>query len=186
MHRRPANNSSSSAAGLADRVARHGKAVAAFIDQAESISPAAATCPRAPGKWCPMQEALHLALTYRAFAAVFAGAPEFPLLVPPEKAAHYQRTVLPRILAGDWFPSGATAPTRTQPDDRGVTMSSALEQLRAAVTEFHTACLAGTAADLGKTWMHPYFGPTSLPDLVDLLTEHARHHARFLPPGGAG
>jgi hypothetical protein len=118
--------------------------------------------------------------TYREFAAVFAGAPEFTLLVPPEKAAHYQRTVLPRILAGNWFPSGAAAPERTQPHDRGLTLPDTLGQLQAAADEFHTACQAAAVADTEKAWTHPYFGPMSLPDLVDLLTEHAKHHARFL------
>ena len=101
-------------------------------------------------------------------------------MVPPEKAAHYQRTVLPRILAGNWFPSGAAAPERVQPDDRGLTLPNALDQLQTAADEFHAACQAAAAADSEKSWAHPYFGPISLPDLVDLLTEHANHHARFL------
>jgi len=117
---------------------------------------------------------------------VFDGAPEFTLLVPSDKAAHYHRTVLPRILAGDWFPSGAAAPTRVQPDARRQTMPGALAQLQTAADRFHAAVEAAAFADPDKAWTHPYFGPTSLPDLVDLLTEHAKHHARFLGSGRAG
>jgi uncharacterized damage-inducible protein DinB len=186
MDHSPTQDRSSGDAGLGDRLRRHGDGVAAFIARARQVSAAAAACPRAPGKWTPIQEALHLTLTYRTFTAVFAGGPEFTLLVPPEKAAHYQRTVLPRILAGSWFPSGAAAPERTHPEDSGLTMPTALGQLQAASDEFHAACRAAAAADRGKTWTHPYFGPMSLPDLVALLTEHANHHAGFLAPTGAG
>jgi len=186
MLHRPAEGDSSNDALLAGHLRRHGEAVAAFIARARHLSSAGAARPRAPGKWTPIQEALHLALTYRAFTAVFAGAPEFTLLVPPEKATHYHRTVLPRILAGDWFPSGAGAPDRTQPADRELTLPAALGQLQAAAEEFHTACGAAAAADATRMWTHPYFGPTSIPDLVGVLTEHAKHHARFLASGGAG
>ena len=165
---------------LSDRLRRHGEAVAAFIARARDISLAFAASPRAPGKWTPIQEAVHLALTYREFTAVFGGAPQFTLLVTPEQAAHFQRTVLPRILAGSWFPIGGAAPERTRPADGGLTMADALGRLEAAVERFHRACRAAAAADAGRTWTHPYFGPMSIPELVGLLTEHANHHARFL------
>jgi hypothetical protein len=183
---RPAEPDSSNDVLLAGHLRRHGEAIAAFIARARHVSPAGAARPRAPGKWTPIQEALHLVLTYRAFTAVFAGAPEFTLVVPPEKAAHYHRTVLPRILAGDWFPSGAGAPDRTQPGERDLTMPAALGQLQAAADEFHTACAAAAVSDATRMWTHPYFGPTSIPDLVGVLTEHAKHHARFLSSSEAG
>jgi hypothetical protein len=182
----PAKPDSSNDVLLAGHLRRHGEAVAAFITRARHLSSVDAARPRAPDKWTPIQEALHLALTYRAFTAVFAGAPEFTLLVPQEKAAHYHRTVLPRILAGDWFPSGAGAPDRTRPADRDLTMPAALGQLQAAADEFHTACGAAAASDASRLWNHPYFGPTSILDLVGVLTEHAKHHARFLASSGAG
>ena len=128
-----------------------------------------------------MQEVVHLTLTYTEFAAVLRGGPEFTLLVPAGKAAHYHRTYLPRILAGGWFPSGAAAPERVQPGRDRQGISEALSRLETAVQDFHAAALAAVAAHPDRTWTHPYFGPMSVPDLIDLLTEHTGHHARFLP-----
>jgi hypothetical protein len=171
---------------LEDRLRRHGEAVATFITRAQQIPPVLAASPRAPGKWTPIEEAVHLTLIYREYTAVFGGAAEFTLLVPPDKATHYRGSILPRILAGNWFPSGAAAPDRVQPHDRHVTMPTALAQLRSATDRFHAAAESAASAGVSKAWMHPYFGPLSLPDLVDLLTEHANHHARFLVSSGAG
>ena len=164
---------------MQDRIRRHGEAVAAFIARARRIPPALAGSPRAPGKWSPIEETRHLALTYREFTAVFGGGAEFALLVPPEKAAHYHSSALPRILAGNWFPSGATAPERVQPEGSPQSMATALVELQAEADRFHAAVLTASA-DTTRRWTHPYFGAMSLPDLVDLLTEHANHHARFL------
>ena len=147
MSHSPAEADSPNDVRLADLLRRHGEPVAAFIARARHIPPDGAARHRAPGKWTPIQEALHLALTYRAFTEVFVGGPEFTLLVAPDKAAHYHRTVLPRILAGDWFPNGAGAPDRTRPEDRDLTMPGALGQLQAAADEFHSACRAAAAAD---------------------------------------
>lgn len=166
---------------LEARLRRHGDAVNAFIARGRAVPVARAEQPRAPGKWTPVQEVVHLALTYTEFATALQGGSEFTLLVPAETAAHYHRTYLPRILAGGWFPSGAAAPERVQPGRRSQEMSEALSRLETAVQDFHAAALTAVAAYPDRTWTHPYFGPLSVPDLIDLLTEHTGHHARFLP-----
>ena len=167
-------------APLEARLLRHGEAVSGVIVRAQAIPAGATDRPRAPGKWTPVQEVVHLALTYREFSAVFGGAPEFTLLVPPEKAAQYRHAVLPRILAGGWFPSGAAAPDRVQAAGEAETMAAALTQLRIAADEFHAAVRGAGRAHAGRAWNHPYFGPMALLDLLDLLSEHANHHARLL------
>ena len=171
------------AAELQTRLRRHAEAVAGFLAIGRQVPAAAAGRPRAGGKWTPVQEALHLALTYHEYTAVFEGAPEFSLLVPADKATHYRNGVLPRILAGGWFPSGAAAPERVRPDASGVSLADALTRLESAAERFHTAARDASAGS--KSWMHPYFGPLSLAELLDLLTEHAHHHARFLTQAAA-
>lgn len=186
MTQQAAERHSGVAPALEDRLRRHGEAVAAFIARARETSPSQAQTPRGAGKWTPIQEASHLALTYAEFAAVVRGGPEFALLVPEERAAQYYDTVLPRILAGGWFPSGAAAPQRVQPDASEETMAPVLARLSEVLDQFHDDVREAAAADPDRRWTHPYFGSMTLPDLVDLLTEHARHHTRFLAVAEAG
>ena len=169
-----------SSRALEARLERHGEAVAAFIARARRVPPGRHDAPRAPGKWSPVDEAAHLVLTYREFGAVLEGAPEFPLLVPPEKAAQYRQTVLPRILAGNWFPRGADAPDRVRPGEPRRPLPATLGELHRAAERFHAAARTAAAADPGRRWNHPYFGPVSLAELVDVLTAHAEHHASFV------
>jgi hypothetical protein len=169
-------------------IQRHAEAIADFITSASQISADSARVPRAPGKWTPGQEVLHLVLTYTAFRSILDGGPEFTLMVPEERAAELQRTVLPRILTGAWFPSGGAAHERTQPDCPSAALSDALLQLALAVDAFHAAVRSAAATATERRWTHPYFGPMRLPDLIDVLTGHVQHHGRFLPrfSGGAG
>jgi hypothetical protein len=156
--------------------------VATFLSLAVRLDEEQATTPRASGKWTPIQEATHLALTYREYTAVFRGGTEFELLVPSERAARYKVTVLPRILGEDWFPSGAAAPERVRPELPPAGLAPALAELEAAREEFHAEVRRRGTADPARTWNHPYFGPLELAELLELLTQHAYHHARFLPP----
>jgi hypothetical protein len=160
---------------------RHADAIAMFIAQAKRIPTDRFALPRASGKWTPGQEVVHLVLTYTEFAAILAGSPEFTLLVPEERAAEFRRTVLPRILAGGWFPSGAAAPVRTQPEHPTDGCSAAVARLATAADVFHAAARTAAVTAGERHWRHPYFGPLPLRDFVVLLTEHVRHHARFLP-----
>ena len=167
---------------LEELLRRHSEAVATFLSRAVRLGEEEATTPRAAGKWTPIQEAAHLALTYREYTAVFRGGTDFELLVPGELAARYKATVLPRILKEAWFPSGAAAPERVRPAAPPAGLAPALAELEAAVEAFHAEVRARGAADSGRTWTHPYFGALELGELLELLTQHAHHHARFLPP----
>ena len=171
---------------LEARLERHGEAVETFIAQARRVPPGRHEAPRAPGKWSPADEATHLVLTYREFAAVLEGAPEFTLLVPPEKAAQYRQTVLPRILAGNWFPRGAVAPDRVRPGESRQPLLATLGELHRVAERFHAAARSAAAGEPDRRWTHPYFGPVSLAELVDVLTAHAEHHASFVAPEAAG
>ena len=168
--------------GLEELLRRHGEAVATFLSRAARLDEKQAATPRASGKWTPIQEAAHLALTYREYTAVFRGGTEFQLLVPSELAARYKATLLPRILKEAWFPSGAAAPERVRPELPPAGLAPALADLKTAAEGFHAEARRRGAAEPGRTWNHPYFGALELGDLLELLTQHALHHAGFLPP----
>ena len=159
----------------------HRLAIETFVTHATSLSEPQWQTPRAPGKWTPAQEAAHLMLVYSAFAATLCGGPPRELRVPAERALELQRTVLPGILDGKGFPTGARAPAETAPPDDPGDLGVLLPQLRAAAEDFEKALVSAYAASPNARIVHPYFGPLGLEDLLGLLTAHTCHHTGFLP-----
>jgi DinB superfamily len=160
---------------------RHAVAVAAFAQRARMVSPAEGETPRGPGKWTPAQETTHVTLSYRAFASAITTGQTLRLRVPLERALEFQRTVLPRILAGGWFPRGATAPDEAVPLDPVTPLPLGVDELEIAAREFDDVVSATFAHDPAFRTTHPYFGPMLLPELLSLMAEHTEHHLRFLP-----
>jgi hypothetical protein len=160
----------------------HRAALDAFLRHAEALSPRQWETPRAPGKWSPAQETAHLALAYAAFATAVRGGPPLTLRLPEARALALQRTVLPGILGGKGFPTGAQAPAESMPSECPGSQDVVLPQLRAAGNTFAEALGEAWRAAPDSRVVHPYLGPLLLPDLLGLLTAHARHHAGYLPP----
>jgi GNAT superfamily N-acetyltransferase len=161
----------------------HRLTVGGFLDHARALDLPQWNTPRAPGKWTPAQEAAHLALVYAAFTAPLRGGPPRALCVPAARAEELRRTVLPGILAGQAFPTGARAPEGTTPPEEPGDPRVLLPRLRAAAEEFEQAFRAAGATSPAARVVHPYFGPLPLLDLLGLLTAHTRHHQAFLPAG---
>ena len=159
---------------------RHG-AIERFVECARRVPDAEWLTPRAAGKWPPAQEAMHLVLTYRAYTAEARNGPS----VTPEtfvaRNPKLRTEVLPRILAGDWFPSGAVSPAVAQPDDAPREKEDVLHDLIKYGREFASAVVEAAAKDPARFVRHPYFGALSLHELVIVLAEHAHHHRKHLP-----
>ena len=175
---------SADASNAADMVTRrrlHNAAVAAFARHARTLSTREGEIPRGPGKWTPAQETAHLTLAYRAFAAAIKGGVQLGLRVPIERAVQLQQTVLPRVLAGGWFPRGAESPGEAMPREPITPLPFGVDELETAARELDDALATAFARDPTLRITHPYFGPMLLPDLVTFLTAHAEHHRSFLP-----
>ncbi len=160
----------------------HHTALGAFLRHAQTLSARQWETARAPGKWTPAQETAHLVLAYAAFVAAVRGGPPLKLRLPEARALELQRTLLPGILEGKGFPTGARAPAESMPPERPGDQAVLLPQLRAARDAFAEALVAAWSAVPDSRVVHPYFGPLRLPELLGLLTAHARHHAEYLPP----
>lgn len=160
----------------------HRAEIEIFLRQAKALSGLQWEMPRATGKWTPAQEMAHLALAYAAFAAALRGGPPRELRVPASRALELQRTVLPGILEGKGFPTGAKAPAETEPPERPGGQGELLPQLSTAAQAFEEALVEAWAAAPDGRVVHPYFGSLRLPDLLGLLTAHLHHHAGYLPP----
>ena len=154
----------------------------AFLQHAGALSARQWDTPRASGKWTPAQETAHLALAYAAFAAALRGGPSLELRLPADRALELQRAVLPGILEGKGFPTGAKAPAETTPPEHPGDQGALLPRLRAAAHAFEAALVGAWSAAPDGRVLHPSFGPMRLADLLGLLTAHTRHHAGYLPP----
>jgi hypothetical protein len=144
--------------------------------------------PRAPGKWKPYQEARHLVLTYRLFAAVIRGERALTLRVTPERSRALYEAVLPNVLAGGTMPSGGRAPIEAEPEDIGDGTTHArtereeiLSELDGAGREFHAALESAGRADPQQRIGHHLFGLLTLVEWAALSAAHTRHHLQFLP-----
>jgi uncharacterized damage-inducible protein DinB len=154
----------------------------AFLRHAGGLSERQWETPRAAGKWSPAHETAHLALAYGGFAAALRGGPPLAPRVAPERALDLHRTVLPGILEGAGFPTGATAPLEMTPPERPGDRDVLLAELRMAAQAFEESLIGVWTASPEARVFHPYFGPMRLTELLGLLTAHTGHHARNLPP----
>ncbi len=164
-----------------DEINYHQKAVKEFAQQAERVPGELWNISRAPGKWTPSQEVKHLELTYRGYVAEIRRGPDVTpeTFLPPREV--YRVKILPRVLKGNWFPSGAKAPDYVNPDSEYKDKADQLAGLRKWTAEFEKAVLEIAESNTNRQVRHPYFGSLTLVELVKVLAEHTRHHKKYLP-----
>jgi len=176
--------SEANADDLAIRLRRHHDAIASFAAHVRTLSDVETQTPRAPGKWTPAQETLHLTLSCRAFVCALDTGQQIALCVSAERSRELYQAIVPRVLAGGWFPRGGTSPDVAMPEDAIPSTPLAVDELEAASGEFDRAVTSAFARDPSVLTTHPYFGPMLLPELVSFLTAHVEHHRSFLPVRG--
>ncbi len=160
----------------------HRAAAKEFVRAVNGLDPTLCQLPRARGKWSPQQEIAHLVLTCREFTAAVRREREFELMVSTERAAHIHATMLPRILRGGSFPSGAKAPPRVHPPRSLETVPVLLAQLQEARRQLEFEVVSACRNDPERQVKHPYFGFLRLPELLVLLAAHLRHHSGNIAP----
>jgi uncharacterized damage-inducible protein DinB len=169
---------------IASRMNDHRDAVAAFAAHVRALSDDEATTPPVAGKWTPAQVTGHLTLTCRAFAAALNTGKDIALCVSPERSRALYHAVVPRVLAGGWFPRGGVSPEIAIPVDEIPLVALAVDDLEAASGELDDAVAKAFARDATTRTTHPYFGPMFLPELVSFLAAHVEHHRVMLPAPG--
>jgi hypothetical protein len=163
--------------------AEHDAALAACLAELERIPSDRWTEPRAEGKWCPAEEALHVALAYEVAVASIEGGPGMELRVTPVRASLLRWIFLPRLLHTGNFPRAVPAPREIRPSHAyAVTLSppDVAARLRnsaeAAVNALRTAFVQRPPIKVS----HAYFGPLRPLKALRLLSVHTRHHAAHL------
>lgn len=139
--------------------------------------------PRAPGKWSPAEEALHIVLAYAfGIGAVTAGS-AMRLRVHPIGAFLSRTLLLPLVFRVRRFPRGAAAPPEVMPSaGEAVTMTiaDATARLAVAAAEAARALREADQRDTRPRVVHAYFGALAPRDALRLLSAHTRHHTANL------
>lgn len=165
---------------LATAMIRHRAAVEEFIQLACEI-PDDLWETRTGAQWSPAQEAAHLVLTCRVYAVEVTDGPAVTPATFPRRIAEFESKILPRIIAGGFFPRGGVAPAIVEPSDSPASREELLYDLRSSANVFETAVMETFAQQPGRYVRHPYFGALTLVEAVIVNAEHTRHHARRLP-----
>jgi uncharacterized damage-inducible protein DinB len=164
-----------------EALARNRAAVERFVGRAQAVAPQTWNVPRAAGKWSPAQEAVHLALTYQAYVAELRAGPSVTPETFPARNPELRTSVLPRIVAGDWFPSGVVAPSPARPGEGPRDQREVVDQLVERARAFEEAVVEARTRDPARCVRHPYLGALQLAELLAVIAEHAKHHSRNLP-----
>jgi hypothetical protein len=157
----------------------HASAVREFVESARRFPHPAWTRPLAPGKWSPAEITSHVTETYAVLRRELEGGPGMRLRGSPWQRWLFRHTMLPGILRGGAFPSGARAPREIRPGEIQKDPATALPALAAEADAFVRE-LSGRAAHRRLRLTHAYFGPMSARQSIRLVTVHTRHHARQL------
>lgn len=167
------------AAALAD----HEREVTRFLAVVARVDPAEWHRPRAPGKWSPAAEVLHVCRAYELAHHATDGGPGMRLLVSPRKALLLRRSMLPLILATKRFPHGVPAPREVVPDmdeSAEIAPAASIQRFTSATDAAALALHDIDTAQPAFRVTHAYFGPLAPRTVLRLLSAHTRHHARAL------
>ena len=166
----------------------HQRALDELARSALAVPPDRWLAPRAPGKWSPAQETLHVARSYEAALDEIDGGQPMRPRVTPMRARLLRWFYLPRLLQSGHFPPVA-APVEIRPNEVEAEFCEAAalvervrERARTCEEALEVAARGGGRVRLS----HPYFGPLRPLAALRLLTVHTAHHARRLARDGAG
>ena len=159
----------------------HAIVVQAYVARVEAVPRALWSTPRAPGKWSPAEEALHIVKAYELAGAADGSAEGMTLVTSPLMAWMARTFYLPIMLRRRTFPRNAPAPREVRPDAvRARHMSREETALRIEEVACRAAVTLRAAAtrtpDVRIT--HAYFGPLRPLTALRLLSAHTRHHSK--------
>ena len=158
-------------------LAEHDAAVAAFDDAASAIAEEQWQVPRAPGKWSPAEEVLHVVLAYEVgLRGVRTGA-GMRARVSPSHARLLRWLILPVVVNTSWFPR-AKAPVEVRPVHTGdvdLAPAALMRRLRDRARDVRDE-MPRAPSELRV--QHAYFGDLAPRQAMRMLAAHTRHHAR--------
>lgn len=171
-------------AALAARLQEHRAAVEAFLARAAAVPAAYWHEPRAPGKWTPAQETVHVGLVYEVLLRELAGGAGARRIGRSWQRWIWRWWGRPLVLLSGRIPVAVRAPGEVVPPAASGGQEELLEMLAARSEAFEVAIRHAAAEGARRGATHPYFGPLSLVGTVRFCNVHIRHHTAFLPAAG--
>lgn len=157
----------------------HANAAKSLAETAASIPADRWLTPRAEGKWSPGHVLQHLNQTYEVLLRELRGGTGMAVQTKLWQRVLLRFTIVPKILRGDGFPSGARAPREIRPAEPAADQDAAIAKFVALSKEFDGVAVKVHASG-GAKLSHAYFGKASVPDSVLLCSRHIEHHTRQL------
>lgn len=167
---------------FADAIALHERIAKEMIAAAENITPERWMAPRAEGKWSPAEVVEHVSLAYDVMLSELAGGSPMRIKTKAWQRLILRFTMVPKIMRGGGFPSGARSPREIRPASANSDQRDAIASFRKRATEFDEAVARAHQSGGRVRLTHAYFGKMSLVDSVTLLARHLEHHMKQLRP----
>ena len=155
----------------------HTRAAAELIAVAERVPAERWLVPRADGKWSPAEVLEHLTLAYEVILRELEGGGGMQIRTKWWQRILLRFTMVPKILRGEGFPSGARAPRETRPSSPALDQHAAIARFR----DLGTLVEQKAAQSDRKKLTHAYFGSASICDSMLLCARHIDHHRAQLP-----
>jgi uncharacterized damage-inducible protein DinB len=154
----------------------HGNVVADFAAAAAAIPPDRWLAPRAEGKWSPAEVVEHITLAYDTLLRELEGGGGMKIRTKMWQRVLLRFTLVPKLLRGKPFPSGARAPRETRPASANPDQTAAVARFRERAARFDALTSEAIAAGRRVRLTHAYFGRSALPEAVLLCARHTQHH----------
>ena len=154
----------------------HSAVTADFVSAASKVPPDRWLAPRAEGKWSPAEVVEHVTLAYDTLLRELQGGDGMKIKTKWWQRMFLRFTVVPRLLRGGAFPSGARAPRETRPASANPDQNAAVAVLRERVVRFDALTSEAVASRRRVRLTHAYFGRATVPEAVLLCTRHVQHH----------
>lgn len=165
-------------------IAEHRQAASDFADRVSRVPAQDWPVPRAPGKWSPAEEALHVQQVYHVLIDALAGGAGLRPRVTGLRAWVIRHFAYPLFLRFGRLPRNVRAPREVKPEPEvaiRATPAQRAAQIRIKADEMETALT--TAVGEGRTvaLRHPYFGLLDDVESRRFIALHAKHHMRNFP-----
>lgn len=165
-------------------IAEHDAVTTAFADRVARVPAQDWPVPRAPGKWSPAEEALHVEQVYVVLLDALAGGAGLRSRVSGVRAWIIRHFAYPLFLRLGRLPSNVRAPHEVKPnaeDAIRATPAHRAEQIRRRAGEMEAVLVAARAGGGEVALRHPYFGLLDDVQTRRFISLHTKHHMRNFP-----
>lgn len=165
-------------------IAEHAAATLAFADRVTRVPAQEWPVPRAPGKWSPAEEALHVQQVYEVLLDALAGGAGLRARATGLRGWVIRHFAYPLFLRLGRLPRNVRAPREVKPNPDDAIRATPAEraaEIRVKSRAMEAALSAATEQGRVVALQHPYFGLLDDVETRRFIALHTRHHMRNFP-----